>query len=173
MRDKKNAMPEDLDPNEIDSLRIWHCSYKTLKPVSELRRLHTLVIATYPDSSFELLSSLSSLRRLRVLHLPHITDLDPLAGLKELETLCLETSPGWDSSGKVTTVASLDPLSKLPSLKHISLFGVVSTDRSLCALERCVGLSSAKFSKYPKKEVERFFRVMKISESHTAEFENL
>jgi len=47
------------------------------------------------------LSHLSRLRYVRLLHFPHASDLAPLARCRELETVSLESLPGWDSSGKV------------------------------------------------------------------------
>jgi hypothetical protein len=86
-----------------------------------------------------------------------------------LESLSLETLPSWDASGKVTEVESLDPIASLPSLKHVALFGVVPKTKSLAALERCPKLISARFSKYPKAERERFYEAKKVSDGHVPE----
>ena len=49
------------------------------------------------------------------------------------------------------------PLASLRALKHIQLFGVRPTDKSLMPLERCPALMSGRFSKFPKAEVRRFY----------------
>jgi hypothetical protein len=84
-------------------------------------------------------------------------DDDPCAAeLSRVEMLSLSTLPSWDASGRVTEVRSLAPIAKMNSLKHVALFGIVSRSRSLMALEDCPNLVVARFSKYPKAEVERF-----------------
>jgi len=167
MRDKQKTMPT-VD-RSVDSLRVWHCGYRTLKPVGELPQLRKLVIATFPDDSLAFLSALRNLRHLRILHLPKVTDLAPLAELRELRSLSLSTLPSWDSSGRVTEVESLDPLGTLAALEHLELFGVVGRTRSLAAIERCRSLTSARFSKYPKEEVHRFYAATKVSDAHVPE----
>ncbi|MCX7009165.1 MAG: hypothetical protein NTY53_18285 [Kiritimatiellaeota bacterium] len=167
MRDRQKTMPT-VD-RSVDGLRVWHCGYRTLKPVGELHQLRTLVIATLPDDSFAFLSALRSLRYLRILHLPRITDLAPLAELQQLKSLSLSTLPSWDSSSRVTEVESLDPLGTLAALEYLELFGVVGRTRSLAALERCRSLTSARFSKYPKEEVDRFYAATKVSDGHVPE----
>lgn len=86
-----------------------------------------------------------------------MTDLTPLARLNSLTTLCLATLPSWDSSGKRTVVASLEPLTSMKALEHIQLFSVVPPDRSLEALERVRSLKTARLQGFPKKEISRFF----------------
>jgi hypothetical protein len=161
MRDTRTEMPA-LNP-ETESLRIWHCNYRTLHHVASLRKLRTLIVATYPDETLALLAQLSELRHLRIVHLPKVRDLAPLAGLTRLETLELATLPSWDASGKTTIVESLEPLAALPSLTHLALFGVVSKTKSLAALERCPALVSVRVSKYPKAETSRLYATGKIS----------
>lgn len=163
--DKSREMPPVERPHLVRSVQIWHCNYKTLEPIKALSQIHTLVIATYPDPTLSILASLN-LRYLRILHLPKVEDLSPLVSLKKLEVLSLETLPSWDCSGKVTLVNSLDPISRLSNLKHLSLFGVVPIDKSLQAIERCPALESARFSKYPKREISRFFFATGISNAH-------
>ena len=167
MRDKQEAMPT-VD-RSVDSLRVWHCGYRTLRPVGELHQLRTLVIATFPDKSLSFLSELRSLRYLRILHLPKVTDLAPLTELQRLTSLSLSTLPSWDSSGRITEVESLDSIGTLAALEHLELFGVVGRTRSLAAIERCRSLASARFSKYPKEEVDRFYAATRVSDSHVPE----
>jgi hypothetical protein len=161
-RDKSTTMPA-VDP-AVDTLCVWHCRYQTLRPIGELRRLESLVIATFPDDSLEFLGPLKRLRDLRIMHLPRVSDLAPLAALRRLETLGLSTLPSWDSSGRVTKVKSLAPLAKLPTLKHLAFFGVVPRDKSLAPLTASRSLVAAQFSKYPRAEVKRFYDDSDISD---------
>jgi hypothetical protein len=160
MRDKSTIMP--VVDGRVHQLRIWHCKYKTLRPIKELLNLRVLVIATYPDDSLEPLLPLVNLRCLSILHLPKIRDLSAFANLRQLETLDLQTLPSWDASGRVTEVESLEPIAALPALKHLSLYGVVPKTRSLAPLVGCPNLKSARFSKYPLEKVERFYASTKV-----------
>jgi hypothetical protein len=72
MRDKAKRMPFIAEPAEVDSLRIWHCGYETLKAIERFRGVRSLVIATFPDQSLECLASLRDLRYLHIEHLPRI-----------------------------------------------------------------------------------------------------
>lgn len=116
-----------------------------------------LDIATYPDETLELISSLKKITYLRILHLPNISDLSPLAALQNLQSLSLATLPSWDASGKVTVVESLEPLVRLPKLRHLELFGVRPKDKSLRPLYGIKSLETGRFSKYPRKEIEAFY----------------
>ena len=162
-------MPTVPNPGDVYTLRIWHCSYRTLEPIRGFRNLRTLVIATFPDPTLAVLAALSHLRYLQIIHMPRITDLSPLAALYNLECLSLETLPNWDVSSKVTEVESLDPISELRQLRHLALFGVRPKDRSLSAIERCPQLESGRFSKYPQSEVTRFYDATQISNAHVPE----
>jgi hypothetical protein len=165
-REKAKSMPSIGNPETIEGLRVWFCNYKTLEPVAEFRNLRTLAIAGYPDTTLNVLKGLKKLNYLRILHLPKVNDLSPLAELESLESLSLATLPSWDASSKKTIVESLAPISKLPNLKHLELFGVVSKDKSLSAIEKCESLITARFSKYPKREIERFFKETKVANAH-------
>ena len=169
MRDKSKCLPNLSAHAGIESLRIWHCGYRTLKPVEALRDLRILVIASFPDDSLSMIGSLRQLRHLKVVHLPRVHDLAPLADLRQLESLLLSTLPSWDASGRLTEVESLEPLGRLPSLRHLALFGVVSKTRSLKPLERCKTLVSGRFSKYPKRELERYYQATGVSCEHVPE----
>ncbi len=162
VRDSSKAMPSIEDKAAIRHLRIWHCSYKTLEPISELVNLESLTVASYPDATLQLVGVLSPLRYLRIMHMPSVEDLAPLADLAQLRTLMLETSPGWDAAGKRTVVQSLSPIAKLQHLEHLSLFGVVDQARSLKSLEACPSLRSAQFMGVPKKEITRFYSATKV-----------
>lgn len=166
IRDTSKAFVASPSAGDVVSLKLWHCSYRSLAELSQYRRVQTLVIATYPDESLDPIGCLTELRYLRILHLPKVGSLGPLATLTRLEVLELATLPSWDSSGKVTVVDSLSPLTKLPRLKHLALFGLRPVDKSLSALETCPSLVSARFHKYPKKEVRRFFEVTGLTDDH-------
>ena len=140
----------------VTDLRVWFCSYRSLAGLAELQNLQTLVIAGYPDETFEAVRNLSRLEYLQVGHLPGVTDLEPLADLTSLSVLRLSTLPSWDSSGRVTEVCSLGPLAKLPRLRHLELFGVRPPSRSLAELEESTSLRTVRVSKYPQKEVRRY-----------------
>lgn len=155
MRESAREFPQVEDPLAVTSARVWHCKYRTLAPLSELLNLRTLTIAMFPDDSLELLTPLQALEALEITHLPAVTELAPLAALKSLRRLHLATSPGWDSSGKVTEVASLAPICELSALEELELFGVVPPDRSVDDLLRSTSLRRVKLSKYPKRERDR------------------
>ncbi|MFG2109705.1 hypothetical protein [Micromonospora chersina] len=155
MRDKAREFPQIDRPAAYTSARIWHCSYRTLAPLSRFTGLRTLEIATYPDATLDHLAGLTALEELRVVHLPHVADLAPLARLASLRHLTLATLPSWDSSGKVTEVHSLAPLALLPKLETVHLFGVRPPDRQVDDLLAIASLRRARISKYPKKEIER------------------
>jgi hypothetical protein len=156
VRDGHKVFPSVEHPEALRTLRVWHCKFATLQPISAFRNLVGLEIATFPDNSFQLLANLAELRYLHVLHAPHLSNLEPLSELQTLTTLRLATLPSWDSSRRRTTVDSLDPIAALPEVEHIELVGVVPIDGSLRALERCPKLSSARLMGYSENEVERF-----------------
>jgi hypothetical protein len=162
MRDEARQMPLIPDPLSVESLKIWHCKYKTLAPIAACGNLKTLTIASYPDETLNLLGPFRDLKVLHILHLPKIHDLTPLRQLSALVSLSLETSPGWDASGKQTQVLSLEPVASLPQLQHLQLFGVVPRDKSLSALEFCESLVTARFQGYPPAEVARFFNSRQV-----------
>jgi Leucine-rich repeat (LRR) protein len=165
MRDGARSLPAHPSPLQVTAIRIWHCKYKSLSGLSNYENLKTLVIATYPDTDLEPLASLSNLDYLSITHLPNVSDLAPLGHLQRLSTIRLSTLPSWDSSGKQTTVHSLEPLAELPALTHLELFGVLPEDGSLQALENCRALESIRVSKYPPLEVDRFYRKTGLADS--------
>ena len=164
MRDKSKQFPMVEDPLTVTTARIWHCNYASLRPLESLRSLQVLVIATYPDNDFAPFAPLRQLRHLRVLHFPNAYELQPLAELENLDTLSLESLPSWDSSGKVLSVHSLDPLSHLARLRHLELFGVRPTSGGLEPLLRLRALQSARFSRLPASEVSRFYSSAGVSD---------
>lgn len=157
MRDPARAFPPVTDPESLRSARIWHCKYASLARLGELRNLEALVIAGLPDASLDFVGGLEKLRFLKIVHLPKISDISALSGLRQLTSLSLATLPGWDASGKTTTIASLEPLAALPELAHLELFGICAPDKSLAALEQCKRLRTARIAQYPQAEVHRFF----------------
>lgn len=158
MRDPATVFPVVDNPEVITSLRIWHCKYKSMRRLSEFTNLTQLVIATFADDSLDIIGSMNRLQILKVLHLPKISTLAPLRFSKCIESLALHTLPSWDSSGKVTVVDSLAPVAEMASLKHLELFGVRPVSKSLMELESSSCLLTAQFSKYPKSEIERFYK---------------
>lgn len=164
MRDPARKFPSVADPDLVRSARIWHCKYESLAPLGALRNLEELVIATFPDESFEFLEKLSELRFLQILHMPKICDISPLRGLKRLTTLSLSTLPSWDVSRKTTTVQSLDPLASLLQLTHLELLGICQPDKSLVSLEKCKYLQTARVSQYPRDEITRFFNATTVTD---------
>ena len=156
MRDPARVFPSLDEPDEVTTLRVWHCKYKTLEPIADLKRLEGLAIATFPDETLEPIGQLDSLRYLWLMHAPKVADLDPLGGLAVLEVLSIATLPSWDAGGRVMEVESLRPLAALPNLRHLELFGVRSSDGSLSALETSTTLESVRVSKYVPSEVDRF-----------------
>jgi hypothetical protein len=156
MREKEVVFPPVEAPLAVHSVCIWHCKYKSLASLSAFANLETLVVATWPDSSFDALAGLANLRYLSILHFPYASDLSPLGGLRGLATLRLSSLPSWDASGKVLNVLSLAPIAQLPNLQHLELFGVCSSGRRLPVEVASKSLRSARFSKYPHSEVQRF-----------------
>jgi hypothetical protein len=155
MRTKDVDLPEIAQPQGYRSARIWHCRYRTLAPLASLVNLRTLEIASYPDATLDPLCGLTQLEELRIVHLPQVGDLSPLAALRRLRCLELATLPSWDASGKVTEVCSLAPLTALPVLEEINLFGVRPADRRVDDLLHCQALRRAAISKYPRAEIAR------------------
>jgi len=166
MRDSSKNMGSIATPENVTSMKIWHCKYSSLAPIAKCFNLETLVIATYPDDSLHLLEQLTSLRYLSILHLPKIRDLSPLKTLKKLESLSLSTLPSWDSSGKVTIVESLEPIASLSALLHLELFGVLPEDKTLRSLYASSSLTSARFAKYPQKEMSAYYEATGVSNDH-------
>ena len=157
MRRKEKQFPSIPERETMSGLRVWHCKYTTLSGIAEFTHLEELVIAGFPDKSFGMLAPLGKLRYLKVVDMPSVAGLGDLGDMASLEAVSLATSPSWDASGKVLTIASLKPLAKLPRLRHLELFGVVPQDKSLAPLKDCKSLESLRVSKYPASEVEEFY----------------
>jgi hypothetical protein len=169
MRDRANTFPDMGDISAIRTARIWHCSYRSLMPISGMINVEELVIGIWPDPSLEVLSRMSRLRYLRIVHMPKVIDLASLEHLQNLEVLSLGTLPSWDAARKCTIVDSLAPICKLSKLKQLELFGICSADKSLRDLLHCPQLQSARFSHYPNDEVENFFRATGLAEAFAVE----
>lgn len=162
IRDPMRRFPIVADPHSVRSAKIWHCKYKSLAPLGELLNLEELMIATFPDASFEFLEKLKNLRFLSIVHMPKIIDIAPLAKLSKLTSLSLSTLPGWDTSRKTTIIHSLEPLTAIPELAHLELFGICPPDQSLVPLEQCKHLQTARIAQYPQPETVRFFNKTKL-----------
>ena len=166
--DKQTAMPQ-VD-SSVDSLRIWHCRYRTVTLVGTLRgsgRSSSALFRMTPRGVPGFIQR--HLRELTIMHLPKVRDLSPLADLRRLERLGLSTLPSWDASGKVVTVRSLKPIADLPRLKYLTLFGIVPKTRSLAALSGCKKLIAARFLKYRKAEVRRFYETSNVASEYPEE----
>ena len=162
IRDLAGTFPTVAEPESVLSAKVWYCKYKSLLPLSQMRNLEELVIAGFPDDSFEFLGRLEKLRVLHILHMPKIGNIAPLAKLMQLKSVSLATLPSWDASKKITTIQSLEPLAAIPELAYLELFGVCPPDKSLVPLERCRYLQTARISNYPMVEIDRFFSETKI-----------
>lgn len=166
VRETAAEFPQIEGRENIRSLRVWHCKYRSLRAVAGFQNLEELVIATFPDISLDAIGSIRRLRYLSILHMPKVTDLQALSGLSDLESLSLQTSPSWDASGKCSVVESLDPIAEIAGLKHLELFGVCPPNKSLAAVELVKGLQTARFSQYPKAEVARFYRLTGVKNGY-------
>jgi hypothetical protein len=169
LRDPARSFPPVADPGAVRHATIWHCRYKSLAPLAELHHLEQLVIATFPDDSFEFLGRLEKLRFLRIVHMPKVRDIEPLARLAQLTSLSLSTLRSWDASGKTTAIRSLEPLAAMPALAHLELFGICPPDKSLAPLEKCEYLRTARFSHYPSAEMDRFFKQTMVANQFNPE----
>ncbi|GLH81499.1 hypothetical protein SSBR45G_64080 [Bradyrhizobium sp. SSBR45G] len=157
IRDNSSAFPGVDNPESVSALKIWSCSFGSFSFLSSFRNLRELAILAYPDAGFDHLAQCTQLVSLSICHFPNAHDLAPLGRLPNLAALSLATLPSWDSSGKVQTVESLEPLAGIASLQHLELFGVRPRDRSLEPLKSCKNLKSLRCSKYPKRDVARFY----------------
>jgi hypothetical protein len=157
MRTKDKELIIEGCPEDYTTARIWHCKYKSLESLAELKNLKVLVVASFPNDNMEFLTSLKSLSFLRILHMPKIRSACPLAELPSIRDLSLSTLPGWDGSGKKTVLDSLEPISKISELRHIELIGVCPESKKLTELEYCPKLETGWFGGYPKEEIERFY----------------
>jgi hypothetical protein len=170
MRDKSRVMPQIEKPEEVTSMTIWHCNFESLNQITECLNLEQLSIVSLPENNFDFLSQFSKLKFLSIVHLPDVTSFDSFPVLNQLETVSLETLPSWDSSGRKTIIDSLLPLSELPNLKYLELFGVVPKEVSFESLSIFSGLQSARFSKYPKKITNAFYKHSSVSDDWAPEF---
>jgi hypothetical protein len=155
VRDAAREWSPPADAARYTRARIWHCKYRSLAALAHLRGLTELVIATYPDPTFEPLVALERLEILSIVHLPRIVSLEPLARLPRLHTLELRILPGWGASKK-QIVDSLEPLARMPALRHLELVGVREKAGSLRALEACPQLETALLWGISEAEIARF-----------------
>lgn len=169
MRDSSKVFPDVGDKSAIRTARIWHCGYRSLMPISDMTNVEELVIGTFPDASLDVMGKMSRLRYLRIVHMPKITNLAVFEHLANLEVLSLSTSPSWDAAGKRTIVDALMPIGKLPKLRQLELFGVCPPDNSLRDLLLSPKLETARFSQYPKDEVDHFYKNTGVSDAFAAE----
>jgi hypothetical protein len=155
IRDEARVFPDVPEPLTITSAKVWHCRYVSLAPLGSMLNLRRLEIATYPDPSLDPLTPLRLLEELHIHHMPGIRELWPLASLENLRVLTLQTTPGWDPSGKVTDVLSLAPLAALPRLEELELHGVVPRGRTATDLFESRSLRRVRLSKFRRGEEEK------------------
>lgn len=86
MRDNAKTFPAPDEPTLVESVRVWHCGYRSLGPLGSMVNLAGADIASFPDDSFDVLARAEKLRYLSVVHLPKVADLTALAKFKALET---------------------------------------------------------------------------------------
>lgn len=132
----------------VESLKIWHCKFKSLDTLPAFSKLRSLVIGGFPLESFSILEELPLLRELRVVHFPRVSDIDALGSLRELEMLSLSALPDWNALHERQRVASLAPLGKLHKLRVIDLFGVVPDVGGLLPLGACRHLTQMQLLGY-------------------------
>jgi hypothetical protein len=116
----------------VRALKIRRAS--SLSGLEKLPKLEALDLDE-PES----LVGLSALTRLKYLSMSHFTrihSLQPLGALTALTGLSLSTIASWDASGRVLSVESFVPLSKLIHLAALNLMGVWPEDGSLEPLYR-------------------------------------
>jgi len=67
LRDKSKVMPTAADPAAVTSAQIWHCAYSSLEEIAAFPNIHSLVIATFPDTdrSLTVLQQCTTLRTAR------------------------------------------------------------------------------------------------------------
>jgi hypothetical protein len=155
VRDKGKAMPQVERPEDVHSLKIWHCGFKSLLGLEVFCSLKKLVIAGFPDYSLEVVAHMPALEELEIVHLPNVKSLLPLARLGSLRTLSLGTLPSWDASGKRSWVESLAPLAHLQRLESLELLGLLPLDKSLTPIRSCRGLRQIRMVGYPAGEVRQ------------------
>ena len=89
------------------------------------------------------------MEHLSIVDLPAVTTLAPLSGLVALRRLTLAALPAWNPASRPVEVESLIPLSALPALEEVNLFGVLPADRSVKTLWRIPSLRRARLADYP------------------------
>jgi hypothetical protein len=161
MRSSAKEFPPPADPLAVTSVFAWFCKFRSLQALGCLPHLQELKIAGFPDDTLAAIGGLRELRYLSLMHLPAVHDLAPLRGLALLETLSLAVLPAWEGKRR-QHVASLEPVAALPALRHLELFGVCPPDLSLAPLEHCPNLVSARFTSYPRREIERFALITQL-----------
>ncbi|GEM_PF-2378214 len=117
---------------QLEALDLGHAGWVDLSPLGALRRLEELVLASTDAFDLRPLGALAALRELDLRGSTSVADIEPLAGLSELEILRLN----------YTRVTDLRPLRVLPKLRVLDISGTAihSVDdlMALPALERVV-----------------------------------
>jgi phage FluMu protein Com len=141
LREKSRNFPHIEDPLAFSEIRIWHCSYQSLSKISDFQNVESIEIATYPDSSLDIIGKLPKVKSLKIIHLPRVKEITPLSKLECLEILYLAVLPSWN---KLQHIATLKPLQNLANLRSIDLHGIIVDDFSLSPLHSCPMLEEFK-----------------------------
>ena len=142
MRDRSGRGLSHDQPRHVLSLRVWYSRVTDWTALAAFANLQMLEVAGYDHDNLEPVGCLRHLKHLRLVHFPRVSSIAPLANLSALEALALESLPSYDASGKHLSVESFSPLSALPDLRQLRIFGVRASDRSLHALSQIVSLST-------------------------------
>jgi hypothetical protein len=149
IRDEARVFPDVPEPLTITSAKVWHCRYVSLAPLGSILNLRRLEIATYPDPSLDPLTPPRLLEELHILHMPGIRELSPLASLENLRVLTLQTTPGWDPSGKAPTSSRSLLSRRFPGWRSLSFMAsfLAVAPQLICSraahFDECVCRSSA------------------------------
>lgn len=106
-----DTFPVVADSSRYHSARIYQRRFRFVAGGCRLENLRKLEIVGYPDAS-----------------------LDPLGDLIRLEHLSILHLPAWRRGSKPIRFGSLSPLSALPVLEEVNLFGLELTDRFVTTL---------------------------------------
>lgn len=130
---KEDVLPLLVKMKSLEVLSVAFCNYDDLSPLAKLSKLKCLLLGPLRKvTSLEFLHSMTGLRALEMSDLTRAPDLTPLASLRNLEELTIETA---GMGGKQVKVKSLDPIGELGKLKWLRI-RVISEDKSLRGLSK-------------------------------------
>jgi hypothetical protein len=82
-------------------------------------------LTLYDPHSIDQLAESPEIERLTLQHFPKIHSLAPIAKLPKLRTLFLITQVSWDGTNRFLEVESFEPLTRIETLEHLEILGVV------------------------------------------------